>query len=110
MRAAAWMCFAASALFAVAGLAAILWAGARLDPGLVSGVSGPLAVTGMVQGKISGNLMSLGAIDFGIIVDGCVVMVENILRRFALRQHSLGRVLTPGERFEEEILGALVQR
>jgi heavy metal efflux system protein len=40
-----------------------------------------VAVTGMVQAKISGNLMSLGAIDFGLIVDGSVVMIENVLRR-----------------------------
>jgi len=59
------------------------------------------AVSGMVHNKISGNLMSLGAIDFGIIVDGCVVMVENIIRRFALRQHTAGRVLTHTERLEE---------
>jgi cobalt-zinc-cadmium resistance protein CzcA len=59
------------------------------------------AVTGMVQRGISGNLMSLGAIDFGIIVDGAVVMVENIIRRFGHRQHQLGRLLTPGERLEE---------
>jgi len=59
------------------------------------------AVTGMVERKISGNLMSLGAIDFGIIVDGAVVMVENILRRFAGKQHELGRLLTREERFKE---------
>ncbi len=64
------------------------------------------AVTGMVQNKISGNLMSLGAIDFGIIVDGAVVMVENIIRRFAERQKHLGRVLNKGERFEEAFLSA----
>ena len=40
-----------------------------------------VAFIGMVQGEISGNLMSLGAIDFGLIVDGAVVMVENIIRR-----------------------------
>ena len=42
-----------------------------------------VAFAGMVQANISGNLMSLGAIDFGLIVDGSVVMVENILRRLA---------------------------
>ncbi len=57
------------------------------------------AVTGMVQSKISGNLMSLGAIDFGIIVDGAVVMVENFMRRLGHRQHELGRALTRAERF-----------
>ncbi|MCC6650502.1 MAG: CusA/CzcA family heavy metal efflux RND transporter [Candidatus Eisenbacteria bacterium] len=64
------------------------------------------AVTGMVQRGISGNLMSLGAIDFGIIVDGAVVMVENIIRRFAHRQKELGRVLTHDERLEEAFLSS----
>lgn len=45
-----------------------------------------VAFTGMVQANISGNLMSLGAIDFGLIVDGSVVMVENILRRLGHRK------------------------
>ncbi len=58
------------------------------------------AVTGMVQSKISGNLMSLGAIDFGIIVDGAVVMVENFMRRLGRRQHELGRPATRAERFQ----------
>jgi cobalt-zinc-cadmium resistance protein CzcA len=40
-----------------------------------------LAFTGMVQTRISANLMSLGAIDFGLIVDGAVVLVENVTRR-----------------------------
>ena len=59
------------------------------------------AASGMVAGRISANLLSLGAIDFGIIVDGAVVMVENILRRLARRQHGLGRVLTLPERLHE---------
>jgi cobalt-zinc-cadmium resistance protein CzcA len=59
------------------------------------------AVTGMVQTGISANLLSLGAIDFGIIVDGAVVMVENILRRFGERAEALGRPLTKGERLHE---------
>ena len=59
-----------------------------------------LAVTGMVRGEISGNLMSLGAIDFGIIVDGAVVVVENIMRRMDRRRTELGRGLTRTERFE----------
>ncbi len=57
------------------------------------------AVTGMVEAKISANLMSLGAIDFGIIVDGAVIIVENCLRVLAERQHALGRLLTRRERF-----------
>jgi cobalt-zinc-cadmium resistance protein CzcA len=46
------------------------------------------AFTGMVQAGISGNLMSLGAIDFGLLVDGSVVIVENILRRLGHRKTS----------------------
>jgi cobalt-zinc-cadmium resistance protein CzcA len=47
---------------------------------------------------IPGNLMSLGAVDFGLLVDGAVVMVENIVRRLGEKQKQLGRVLTPVER------------
>ncbi len=54
-----------------------------------------LAVLGMLRAGISGNLMSLGAIDFGLIVDGSVVMVDNIVRRLA------GRSFTPAERRAE---------
>ncbi len=64
-----------------------------------------LAITGMVQGRISANLLSLGAIDFGIIVDGAVVMVENMLRRFAQRQREVGRRLVLGERLHEAFVG-----
>jgi cobalt-zinc-cadmium resistance protein CzcA len=56
------------------------------------------AITGMLQGRISGNLMSLGAIDFGLIIDGAVVMVENIVRQLGQRQHHLGRPLHTEER------------
>ncbi|TDR45579.1 cobalt-zinc-cadmium resistance protein CzcA [Tahibacter aquaticus] len=59
-----------------------------------------MTITGMVQNKISGNLMSLGALDFGLIVDGAVIIVENCLRRFGEAQHRLGRLLTRDERFE----------
>src|SRR5262245_29311536 len=57
-----------------------------------------LTATGMVQAGISGNLMSLGALDFGLIVDGAVIIVENCLRHLAERQHALGRLLTRSER------------
>jgi cobalt-zinc-cadmium resistance protein CzcA len=56
-------------------------------------------ITGMVQNKISGNLMSLGALDFGIIVDGAVIIVENCIRRLGEEQRHLGRVLKQNERF-----------
>jgi heavy metal efflux system protein len=55
-------------------------------------------ITGMVQSKISGNLMSLGALDFGIIVDGAVIIVENCVRCLASEQHRLGRLLGRDER------------
>jgi cobalt-zinc-cadmium resistance protein CzcA len=57
-----------------------------------------LTAIGMVQTRTSGNLMSLGAIDFGLIVDGSVIIVENCLRRLAERQRELGRVLVLSER------------
>jgi len=60
-----------------------------------------MTATGMVQYKVSGNLMSLGAIDFGLIVDGAVIIVENCLRRLAEAQHHKGRVLTLQERLHE---------
>jgi len=53
-----------------------------------------IAFSGMMQAGLSGNLMSLGAIDFGLIVDGAVIIVENCLRCLAERQHTLGRTLT----------------
>ena len=55
--------------------------------------------TGMVRGGVSGNLMSLGALDFGLIVDGAVIIIENCLRRFGELQHALGRTMTREERF-----------
>ncbi len=56
------------------------------------------AMTGMVRYGVSGNLMSLGAVDFGLIVDGAVVMAENVVRLLAHRQHQLGRLLNREER------------
>ncbi|MBB5036649.1 efflux RND transporter permease subunit [Prosthecobacter dejongeii] len=56
------------------------------------------ALIGMTFGGVSGNLMSLGAVDFGLIIDGAVVMVENIVRVLGEKQHSLGRRLTAKER------------
>jgi cobalt-zinc-cadmium resistance protein CzcA len=57
--------------------------------------------TGMVHYQVSANLMSLGALDFGIIIDGAVVIVENCIRRLAHSQQRLGRTLTQEERFTE---------
>lgn len=58
-------------------------------------------LTGMARGGVSANLMSLGALDFGLIVDGAVIIIENCLRRFGERQHALGRDMTAAERFDE---------
>ena len=58
-----------------------------------------MTLTGMVQGRVSANLMSLGALDFGLIVDGAVIIVENCLRRLGEGQHRLGRLLNRDERF-----------
>ena len=65
-----------------------------------------MAMTGMVQWKLSGNLMSLGAIDFGLIIDGAVVMVENIVRHLGEKQHALGRRLSTAERVKEVLRSA----
>lgn len=65
-----------------------------------------MAMTGMVQGRVSGNLMSLGAIDFGLIIDGAVVMVENIIRHLAEKQHKLKRRLSGTERVHEVLIAA----
>ncbi len=64
------------------------------------------AITGMAQSRISGNLMSLGAVDFGLIIDGAVVMVENIVRHLSHKQHQLGRLLTAKERAHEVLISA----
>ena len=56
------------------------------------------AITGMTRFGISGNLMSLGAIDFGLIIDGAVVIVENVVRQLGVKQHQLARRLTTEER------------
>jgi cobalt-zinc-cadmium resistance protein CzcA len=63
-------------------------------------------LTGMAKQQISANLMSLGALDFGIIIDGAVVIVENCIRRLAEVQHRTGRLLTRRERFREVFLAA----
>jgi cobalt-zinc-cadmium resistance protein CzcA len=76
----------------------------NLRAALITAAVIPLAMlmtlTGMLRGGVSGNLMSLGALDFGLIVDGAVIIIENCLRRFGERQQALGRVLTRDERFE----------
>ena len=73
---------------------------------LVIPVAMLMTMTGMVQGKISANLMSLGALDFGLIVDGAVIIAENSLRHLAERQHGVGRKLSRGERLSTVIESA----
>jgi len=73
---------------------------AALITAAVIPVSMLMTITGMVKQNVSGNLMSLGALDFGLIVDGAVIIIENCIRRFGLAQKDLGRLLTKEERFQ----------
>lgn len=73
---------------------------AALLTAMVIPLSMLMLMTGMVHAKVSANLMSLGALDFGLIVDGAVIIVENCIQRLAGRQHQLNRNLTLEERFE----------
>ncbi len=57
-------------------------------------------ITGMVGNKVSGNLLSLGALDFGIIVDGAVIITENCIRGLGKEQQRLGKLLAPAERLK----------
>jgi cobalt-zinc-cadmium resistance protein CzcA len=73
---------------------------AALITAMIIPLSMLFTITGMVNTKMSGNLMSLGALDFGIIVDGSVIIVENCIRRLAEAQHKLGRALKLDERMK----------
>ncbi|MCL9803591.1 CusA/CzcA family heavy metal efflux RND transporter [Pseudomonas sp. AKS31] len=79
---------------------------AALITAMVIPLSMLFTFTGMFSNKVSANLMSLGALDFGIIVDGAVVIVENTLRRLAHAQQYHGRLLTRAERFKEVFAAA----
>src|SRR5574343_1002540 len=79
---------------------------AALITAMVIPLSMLFTFTGMVKMGISANLMSLGALDFGIIVDGAVVIVENCVRRLAHAQEHKGRALTRNERFHEVFAAA----
>ncbi|MGD9649553.1 MAG: efflux RND transporter permease subunit [Dongiaceae bacterium] len=74
---------------------------AALITALVIPITMMMTATGMLKAGISANLMSLGALDFGLIVDGAVIVTENCLRRLAERQHHEGRLLSLKERMEE---------
>jgi cobalt-zinc-cadmium resistance protein CzcA len=93
----------AGALLVIAILFAFL---GNLRAGLIVAVAIPLSMlfagNFMLQAGIAASLLSLGAVDFGLIVDGAVVMVENAMRRLTMRQHELGRALTTEER--EDVL------
>lgn len=73
---------------------------AALITALVIPIAMLMTITGMVGRNVSGNLMSLGALDFGLIVDGAVIIIENCIRRFGIAQKEYGRLLTKEERFE----------
>ena len=83
---------------------------AALVTALVIPLSMLMVFTGMVQAGVSANLMSLGALDFGIIVDGAVVIVENCIRRLGAAQARHGRLLTREERFAEVAAAAAEAR
>lgn len=86
----------------------------NLRAALITAMVIPLSMlftfTGMATNKVSANLMSLGALDFGIIVDGAVVIVENAIRRLAHAQEKHGRILTRSERFHEVFAAAKESR
>src|SRR5262249_22362065 len=67
---------------------------AALITAVVIPVSMLMTATGMLESKLSANLMSLGALDFGLIVDGAVIIAENSLRHLSGRQRALGRMLS----------------
>lgn len=83
---------------------------AALITALIIPLSMLFTFTGMVHYRISANLMSLGALDFGIIIDGAVVIVENCVRRLAHAQEHKGRLLTRNERFQEVFAAAKESR
>lgn len=79
---------------------------AALITALVIPISMLMTAIGMQRLGLSGNLMSLGALDFGLIVDGAVIITENCLSRLATRQHQLERPLTLDERLQEVSIAA----
>ena len=79
---------------------------AALMTAIVIPVTMLITAAGMLQGRISANLMSLGALDFGLIVDGAIIIVENSLRHMAERQHQLGRSLSQSERLDTVTMSA----
>jgi cobalt-zinc-cadmium resistance protein CzcA len=83
---------------------------AALITALVIPLTMLMVFTGMLNAGVSANLMSLGALDFGIIIDGAVVIVENCIRRLGLAQKTAGRLLSREERFAEVAAAAAEAR
>jgi cobalt-zinc-cadmium resistance protein CzcA len=86
-------------------IASLFWLLGNIRAAIIAALVIPLSFLMMAIGMnyygVSGNLMSLGALDFGLIVDGSIIIIENCLRRLAERQHREGRVLTLSERLHE---------
>jgi len=79
---------------------------AALITALVIPITMLMTIIGMLETGISANLMSLGALDFGLIVDGAVIITENAIRRLAERQRHEGRLLTLEERMQEVMIAS----
>ena len=86
-------------------VAVLFWLLGNIRAALIAAAVIPLSFLLMAIGMnyygVSGNLMSLGALDFGLIVDGSIIIIENCLRRLAERQHQEGRLLNLPERLHE---------
>ncbi|HEY5722377.1 MAG TPA: CusA/CzcA family heavy metal efflux RND transporter [Allosphingosinicella sp.] len=92
-------------LGALAVIASLFWLLGNIRAAIIAALVIPLSflmmAIGMNEYGVSGNLMSLGALDFGLIVDGSIIIIENCLRRLAQRQHREGRLLALPERLHE---------
>ena len=92
-------------LGALAVIASLFWLLGNIRAAIIAALVIPLSFLMMAIGMnfygVSGNLMSLGALDFGLIVDGSIIIIENCLRRLGERQHGEGRLLTLPERLHE---------
>jgi cobalt-zinc-cadmium resistance protein CzcA len=90
------------ALGALLVIAVLFFALGNVRAAIITALIIPLsflfAASAMNRFGISANLLSLGALDFGLIVDGAVVVIENTLRRLGLKREETGRPLTSGER------------
>ena len=91
-------------------IAALFWLLGNIRAALIAALVIPLSflmmAIGMNRYGVSGNLMSLGALDFGLIVDGSIIIIENSLMRLANRQHHEGRLLDLSERLHEVFLAS----